>query len=143
MHRVMQVRSRRNLAVTIDTHAPTAPTLRNLSSDGKALTGTTAVDDFLLKGTAEANSLIKVFDAGKQIGSITTKSDGSWSFDAGHVSDGSHNFTSTAMDIAGNTSAASAAKGISVIDTPTSTSSIDLTDIYQGWHNSVIIKGSR
>lgn len=130
------------LALTIDTHAPNAPTLGIYSSDGKALSGSTVVDDFLLKGTAEANSVIKVFDAGKHIGSVTTKSDGTWSFDTGHVSDGSHSFTSTAMDVAGNTSGASASKGISVIDTPTSTSSVDLTDIFQGWHNSVIIKGT-
>ncbi|MBN9040908.1 MAG: hypothetical protein J0H38_06430 [Rhizobiales bacterium] len=130
------------LAVTIDTHAPNAPTLGIYSSDGKALGGSTTVDDFLLKGTAEANSIVKVFDAGKQIGSVTTKSDGTWSYDTGHVADGSHNFTATATDIAGNASATSSGKGISVIDAPTTTSSAGLTDVFSGWFNSVVIKGT-
>ena len=134
--------------VTIDTHAPKAPSFGVFSTDGKVLSGPTAVDDVLLKGTAEGNSLINLYDAGKLIGSTTSKSDGTWSFDTGHLSDGNHKFTAVASDLAGNTSASSAAKAISVIDSPVSSTSpessasIELTNVDQSSHNSVVIGGT-
>ncbi|MGP9813805.1 Ig-like domain-containing protein [Rhodopseudomonas sp. NSM] len=129
-------------AVTVDTSAPNAPTLGVFSSDGKALSGSTTVDDFLLKGTAEANSLVKIYDAGKQIGSATAKGDGTWSYQTGDLSNGDHKFAAIASDSAGNASAASSAKSISVIDPPSATSGVDLTDAFQGWNNSLVIKGT-
>jgi hypothetical protein len=129
-------------AVTVDTSAPNAPTLGVFSSDGKALSGSTTVDDFLLKGNAEANSLVKVYDAGKQIGSATAKGDGTWSYQTGHLSNGDHKFAAIASDIAGNAGAASAAKAISVIDPPSATSGVGLTDIFQWSSNSLVIKGT-
>lgn len=131
------------LAVTVDTHAPNAPTLGVFSDSGKAVRGTTTADDFLLKGAAEANSTIKVFDAGKQIGTATTKADGTWSFDTGHLADGKHSFTSSAVDAAGNTSAVSSAKGVTVIDAPTTVSAdVSITDVQQSSSNSTVIKGA-
>jgi hypothetical protein len=127
------------LSVTVDTHAPTAPTLGVFSSDGNAVSGTTPVDDFLLKGTAEANSTVHVFDGGKQIGTATTNGSGAWNFDTGHLADGSHSFTSTASDVAGNASVASASKAVTVDDPP---SSIELTGVHEGWHHGVSIKGT-
>lgn len=128
--------------VTIDTHAPNAPTLGIFSPDGKALNGPTTVDDVVLKGTAEANSVVKLYDAGKLIGSSTAKSDGTWSFDTGHLSDGGHKFAATASDLAGNAGVASATKAISVIDAPVSSAGIDLTSVYQGAHNAVTLQGT-
>jgi hypothetical protein len=128
--------------ITIDTHAPDAPTLGVFSSDGKALSGSTMVDDFLLKGTAEANSLVKLYDAGKQIGSATATSDGKWSFDTGHLSAGDHKYAAIASDLAGNASTASATKAISVIDPPVASVGIDLTKVFQGSNNSIVLKGT-
>ncbi len=128
--------------VTIDTHAPDAPSLGVFSSDGKVLSGSTTVDDVLLKGAAEANSLIELYDSGKLIGETTAKSDGTWSFDTGHLSDGAHKFSAIASDLAGNASAQSATMGISVIDAPASSAGIDLTKMYQGWNGSVVVKGT-
>ncbi|HEY8333376.1 MAG TPA: Ig-like domain-containing protein [Tardiphaga sp.] len=128
--------------IMVDTHAPNAPTLGVFSSDGKALSGSTMVDDFLLKGTAEANSLVKLYDAGKLIGSATATSDGKWSFDTGHLSSGDHKYAAIASDLAGNASAASATKAISVIDPPTSSAGIDLTNVYQGANNLIVMKGT-
>lgn len=131
------------LSVTIDTQAPGAPTLGVFTDKGKAVSGTTTVDDFLLKGTAEANSTIKVFDAGKQIGTATTKADGTWSFDTGPLADGKHSFTSSAVDAAGNVSGLSVAKGITVLDAPgASTTYVNLTDANHTWSKSVVIKGT-
>ncbi|RYH32754.1 MAG: hypothetical protein EON54_20785 [Alcaligenaceae bacterium] len=128
--------------VTIDTHAPATPSLGVFTADGKALNGPTTVADVTLKGTAEANSLVKLYDAGKLIGEATVKSDGSWSFNPGHLSDGDHKFAAIASDLAGNAGALSATKAISVIDPPAASAGIDLTKVYQGWHNSVVIKGT-
>jgi len=129
--------------VTIDTHAPNTPVLGIFSTDGKTLSGSTTVDEFLLKGTAEGNSLVKLYDAGKLIGSTTTKSDGTWSFDTGHLSDGNHKFTAIASDLAGNASASSAAKAISVIDSPVvAKAAVAVTDVDQSSHNSVAIEGT-
>lgn len=128
--------------VTIDTHAPAAPSLGIFTADGKALNGPTSVADVTLKGTAEANSLVKLYDAGKVIGEATTKADGTWSFDPGHLSNGDHKFSAIASDVAGNTGVASAAKAISVTESSASSSGIELTNAYQGWNNSVVIKGT-
>ncbi|WP_416193595.1 Ig-like domain-containing protein [Nitrobacter sp. TKz-YC01] len=113
------------LSVTIDTYAPTAPKMGIYSTSGVAVSGTTANNDIILKGTAEASTTVKVFDGGNQIGTATTNSSGAWSFEATDLANGGHNFTSKAMDAAGNTSSASAASGISVsapTTAPTTTS---------------------
>jgi hypothetical protein len=128
------------LSVTIDTHAPTAPKMGIYSTSGAAVSGTTANNDFILKGTAEAFSTVKVFDADKQIGTATTNSSGAWSFEATDLANGGHNFTAKAIDAAGNTSSASAASGITV-SAPT-TASIDFSDLYEGSNNTATIKGA-
>ena len=134
------------ISVTIDTHAPTAPKMGIYSTSGAAVSGTTANNDFILKGTAEASSTVKVFDADKQIGTATTNSSGVWSFEATDLANGGHNFTSKAMDAAGNTSSASAASGITVSAPTTApaptTASIDFTNVYEGWNDTATIKGT-
>jgi hypothetical protein len=97
-------------AVTIDTHAPGAPTLlAAYSQAGATVAGTTTLNDLVLKGTAEAASTIDVFDGSKQIGSATANSAGAWSYDTGHLANGNHSFTAVAIDSAGNISSASGA----------------------------------
>jgi hypothetical protein len=128
------------ISVTVDTQAPTAPKIGIYSTSGAAVSGTTANNDFILKGTAEASSTVKVFDGDKQIGTATTNSSGAWSFDATDLANGGHSFTSKAMDAAGNTSSASAASGITV-SAPT-TASIDFTNLYEGWNDTATIKGT-
>jgi Ca2+-binding RTX toxin-like protein len=132
------------ISVTIDTYAPTAPKMGIYSTSGAAVSGTTANNDFILKGTAEASSTVKIFDADKQIGTATANSSGAWSFEATDLANGGHNFTSKAMDAAGNTSSASAVSGITVsapTSTPTS-ASIDFTNVYEGWNDTATIKGT-
>lgn len=127
------------LGVTIDTHAPAAPTMAVYTQGGLAVGSTTTVDDLYLKGTAEANSTVDIFDSGKQIGKVTANSAGAWSFDTGHIADGSHNFTSKAVDVAGNTGAASAAKGVAV-NVPVS--EVDFTNLYENSNHTATIKGT-
>ena len=104
------------LAIAIDTHKPGSPTMALYSLDGKPVGDATTVDDLLLRGSAEAGSAVSIFDNGKQIGTAAAMSNGTWSFDTGHLSDGSHSFTSKAIDAAGNASVASAAKKVNLYD---------------------------
>jgi len=62
---------------------------------------------FLLAGTAEANSTVKVFDGTTQIGTATANSSGVWGYTTGALAAGSHSLTAKATDAAGNTGAAS------------------------------------
>lgn len=82
------------LNVTVDTVAPTVPTV-----------------DFFhdhLSGTAEAGSLLKVFDGSVQIGTATANGSGVWTFATGTVLNNLHTYSATAIDAAGNVSANSA-----------------------------------
>jgi hypothetical protein len=87
------------LSVTVDTHAPAAPVLVNDS--------VVNTNHALLAGTAEANSIIAVYDGKTVVGTGTTDSSGDWSVTTAALSSGSHDFTATATDAAGNVSAMS------------------------------------
>ena len=136
------------LSVTIDSHAPGTPTMGVYSQGGSQVGHTTTSDDLMLKGTAEANSSIKIFDAGKQIGTATTNDKGAWTYDTGHLADGNHSFTATAIDVAGNASHASAAKGVMVngstggTDPTGPTASLDFTDVTENSNHTATIKGT-
>lgn len=131
------------LAVTIDTHAVT-PTMSVYSEAGAAVGSTTTLDDLVLKGTAEANSTIKVFDGSTQIGTATANGSGTWSFDSGHLDVGSHSFTSKAVDAAGNLSSASASANVGITAPPTNvpTADIDFTNLSKSWWGGVTISGT-
>ena len=60
-----------------------------------------------LNGTAEANSTVTVFDGATQLGTATANASGAWSYSTAALANGSHSFTATDADAAGNTSAAS------------------------------------
>ncbi|MEH2475595.1 hypothetical protein V1281_003230 [Nitrobacteraceae bacterium AZCC 2161] len=130
------------LAVTIDTHAPTAPTIGAFSPNTSNPVGTvTGSDHLTLSGTAEANSSINIFDGGKQIGSATTNGSGIWKYDTGTLTDGAHSFMSKAVDAAGNTSAASASL-TETVNSHAGTSAVTFTSLYQGWNDTVTFKGT-
>ena len=124
------------LAVKIDTKAPTAPKIA-------AGDGTSNTDHVTLTGTAEANSTVKVFDGTKQIGTATADSKGAWTYAADSLSDGSHNFTTKAMDAAGNTSGSSATFNVKVdTHTVTPAPSAEFTKVVQNWNDTVTFKGT-
>jgi hypothetical protein len=88
------------LTMTVDTVAPTAPTMATPTNNANG--------GLNLAGTAEANSVVKVFDGTTQIGTATANSSGAWGYTTGALAAGSHSLTAKATDVAGNTSAASA-----------------------------------
>jgi len=71
-----------------------------------------------LTGTVEKGSTVKIYDNGNFVGSTAANvTTGSWSFTIGHLADaGTHSYTVTATDAAGNTSQPSAALSF-VVDT--------------------------
>lgn len=104
---------------TPDTTPPAAPSVLSFSDDTGVLGDHITSDHtLLLGGTAEANSLVKVFDGILLLGQITANASGSWSFLTGTLSEMLHNFAATATDAAGNVSAKSASFGVTVEAAP-------------------------
>src|SRR5262249_33028701 len=103
------------LPLTIDTSVqpPSGLALAPGSDDGVSSSDNiTSVKTPTLVGTAEANSTVKVFDGGTLLGNATANGSGAWSFTTPPRTDGVHSFTAVAVDVAGNTSAASSALSV-------------------------------
>ncbi|MGY4286404.1 hypothetical protein ACVWXO_005624 [Bradyrhizobium sp. LM2.7] len=122
------------LDVTVDTAAPDAPVL---------LSDPTTHNRATVSGTAEAGSSIKLYEGTTLLGTATVASDGDWSVTTPNLKHGSHTFTATATDAAGNTSALS-----QPIDPPigshsaNSTSTVEVTNVRQHWDHTATIKGT-
>ncbi len=106
--------------VVVDQTAPAAPVIAAIAEDTGASNSDEITNDptLILSGTAEANAIVQVFLSGVgSIGTTTADGTGAWAFDYTGTSlgAGAHSFTATATDVAGNTSAASAAFNV-VID---------------------------
>ena len=142
-------------SITIDTQAPAAPVIV-----GDVVTGNSQV---AFSGTAEANSHVTIYDGTTQLGTAVANGSGAWSFTSGSLAAGLQTFTATAMDAAGNISAAShavsqtisapaVAPPVAVIPEPgaaalqnynhlafddefSSTGSIDMTDSHASGYN--------
>jgi large repetitive protein len=93
--------------VTVDTVAPAAPAMAGFTPD-PANNNYTNSSTPTLSGTAEANSMVTVFQNGAAIGTTAADSAGNWSYTVKALSDNTYTFTTTATDLAGNVSAVSA-----------------------------------
>ncbi|MEY9183913.1 Ig-like domain-containing protein [Bradyrhizobium sp. USDA 313] len=122
------------LDVTVDTAAPDAPVL---------LSDSTTHNRATVSGTAEAGSLIKLYEGTNLLGTATVASDGGWSVTTPNLKQGSHTFTATATDAADNTSALS-----QPIDPPIGphsgggTSTVEVTNVQHHWGHTATIKGT-
>lgn len=95
--------------LVVDTIAPDAPVIVSITDDVGSVTGPLiqgqSTDDTrpLLNGTSEAGATVSIFDNGVAIGSVQASDTGAWSFtpDA-PLTNGSHAFTASATDAAGN-----------------------------------------
>ena len=95
--------------------APSAPTIASFSTDsGVAGDGITNDNTLQLKGTAAANSTIKIYDGSTQIGTTTANSTGGWDYITSVLSNAKHVLTTTATSSSGQTSAASGALTVTV-----------------------------
>jgi hypothetical protein len=94
---------------TVDTLAPPAPAI-SAPANGAILGSQT----FTLSGTAEANATVEVFEGTTSRGTATATAGGAWSRQLTSVPEGSHTYTATARDAAGNVSGPSAARTITI-----------------------------
>lgn len=124
------------LNLTIDTSAPSAPTIASFSNDSGALgDGITNDNTLTLSGAAAANSTVKIYDGATQIGSAVAGGSGTWSFTTTPLSNGGHSLTARASDAAGNTSPASAALNLTIASLAPTQTLIEVRvsgDQYQG-----------
>ncbi|WP_449466932.1 Ig-like domain-containing protein [Stenotrophomonas humi] len=109
--------------LTVDLSAPDKPSITEVGDDVGSIQGPIAngasTDDTTptLKGQAEANSTVHIHDNGKLIGSVQADNNGLWSFTpTTPLNGGSHDFTVTSEDKAGNVSVPSDVHGV-VVDT--------------------------
>lgn len=109
--------------INVDTLAPGAPVISSVIDDvGSVIgpvTGTNPTNDTrpTLSGTAEANATVRIYDGITLVGTVTADGNGNWTLpQTTTLTQGTHNFTATATDAAGNTSAASGVTTI-IVDT--------------------------
>lgn len=100
--------------LTVDTQPPAAPVINNATDDvgtilNPVLSGQTTDDTRpQLNGSAAANATIIIYENGVQVGTVQANGSGAWSFTPpSALSNGSHTWTATATDAAGNVSVAS------------------------------------
>lgn len=116
-------------AYTVDTKPPAAPVI-------STKTGLTNNGKISLAGTTEGGATIKIMDAGVLIATITANSKGAWAYaPTTAYKDGTHSFTVTATDAAGNVSPVSAALAMTIDtigpDAPTVTTASLLTNNFK------------
>jgi hypothetical protein len=106
------------LTVTIDTTKPAAmaaPVLAAGSDSGAPGDGITKVAKPTLKGTADANAQVTLYDGAAVLGTATADALGAWAFTpAANLSDSTHAITARQADRAGNQSDAGVALSLTV-----------------------------
>ncbi len=112
-----------SLALVIDTSSPT-PTIQLAAGSDSGVVGDdiTNVPDPTFTGVAEDGSIVTIAVDGKTDGTALANATGAWSFSPGSaLADGSHIVTSTAVDVAGNTSTAATLdlQIVAAVPTPT------------------------
>ena len=121
------------LSLTIDTTAPTVPSIT-----GDAIVNT---NEIALTGTAEANSIVKLYDGATLLGNATANGSGAWSFTTGTLSNATHSLTATATDVAGNTGAASSALDVTV-DTSQTAIAVTTDSYMLGLRGTALLAGT-
>ncbi|MCL6723225.1 Ig-like domain-containing protein [Klebsiella sp. T2.Ur] len=105
--------------LTIDTDAPTAPTITGMYDDAGTLIvdgGSSRDTTPELRGTAEKNSLVTIYgsDSKTPIASVYADADGNWTWTSPVLADAKYDFYVTSQDAAGNVSGESNHYGLEV-----------------------------
>lgn len=91
----------------IDTKAPNIPVIASVDGKTTSPAVSTSLKPILI-GTAEAGSMVSIFNANTLIGTVIANATGSWTFTPQtDLSIGTYSFTITAKDVTGNESAKS------------------------------------
>lgn len=112
------------LALTIDTLPPVAPgtpALDPASDTGTLGDNRTQTSAPLIKGTAIANAVVKLYDSNGTtvLGTATADNSGNWSITSSSLSAGVHTLTARQQDAAGNESTASVSLSLTIEARPT------------------------
>jgi hypothetical protein len=86
------------VSLTLDKTSPSAPVVNAQSAN---------VSTPVVTGTAEANSVIKLYKGTTLLGTVSTGSNGTWSVTSSALTEGANTLTATATDAAGNVSTSS------------------------------------
>ena len=86
------------VSLTLDKTSPSAPVVNAQSAN---------VSTPVVTGTAEANSVIKLYKGTTLLGTVSTGSNGTWSVASSALTEGANTLTATATDAAGNVSTSS------------------------------------
>ena len=108
--------------INVDATAPAAPVISAVIDDVGSVTGPVTGNNPTndtrptLSGTAEANATVRIYDGATLVGTAIADGSGNWTLaqTTTTLTQGTHNFTATATDAAGNTSPASAVTTIIV-----------------------------
>jgi hypothetical protein len=96
-----------NLAFTLDTQVTTPNNLKlAIASDTGASStdGITKINTPTITGTGDVGASVKLTEGATVLGQVTVGTDGNWSIASSQLSDGTHNLTAIATDVAGNVS---------------------------------------
>ncbi|MDB5570223.1 MAG: calcium-binding protein, partial [Hyphomicrobiales bacterium] len=115
-------------SVIVDSLAPIVSATESVS--GLTKLGTTVIKA-IASDTSGVTS-VHVFDQGRDLGLATQASDGSWTFTATNLADGTHNFTVSATDAAGNVTGAVSAGPTLIVDRTAPVTSITNAIVKQG-----------
>ncbi|HEV3353884.1 MAG TPA: Ig-like domain-containing protein, partial [Acidimicrobiales bacterium] len=121
------------VTVTVDRTAPAAPSTPLLSAGsdtGVQGDNTTTVTTPTFTGTAEAGSTVTLYDGGNQVGSGTAAG-GNYSITSSALVLGAHSISATATDAAGNVSASSGVRTVTIV-APLTVTSIATSNVSGG-----------
>ncbi|AFT70278.1 Thrombospondin type 3 repeat family [Alloalcanivorax dieselolei B5] len=125
--------------IGVDALAPAAPTIEDALDDvdpgtGPILPGGSTNDDTpTLRGMAEANSTVEIFQDGLSVGTVQTDASGNWSFVVpAALADGTYGFTATVTDEAGNTSDPSTSFDVTVDTVAPDAPTLSIADAADG-----------
>ncbi|WP_179038093.1 Ig-like domain-containing protein [Limnobaculum xujianqingii] len=97
--------------ITLDMSRPTEPVIVNILDNEGSVTGPLQKGDVtddtkpVITGTSEAGYLVRIYDNGKEIGSVTANDKGVWTFEPSTaLAEGKHNITATATSPLGQVS---------------------------------------
>jgi hypothetical protein len=125
--------------VSPDTVAPAAPQIAAFTPDtGTVGDKVTDASILTVTGTAEGGSTVKLLDGTTVIGTVKANASGAWSLTTAEMSSGTHSFSATATDAAGNTSLASSLLSVKV-NPPAQTS---VTSPPANASNNLLVNGS-
>jgi Bacterial Ig-like domain/FG-GAP-like repeat len=100
-----------NVSVLLNTTVKTAPAAPVISSPPE---GGRVGSSFTVSGTAEPNSTVQLSEGTASKGSTTASGTGNWSILLSGITEGSHTYKAKATDTAGNTSAESNSRTVTV-----------------------------